>query len=104
MLHECSLFQHQWHPPFLFPFSGFLPVDFFDHLGALGSNYINTNYIDGYRRPKAYVGTQGSPEDGLEQHTASITTMTKLEETSQVRLGEGGRIRNSESESRLAQY
>ncbi|CAB1327127.1 unnamed protein product [Coregonus sp. 'balchen'] len=58
------------------------------------SDYINANYIDGYRRQNAYIATQGSlPETFCdfwrlvwEQHTANIIMMTKLEEKSRVKL------------------
>src|SRR4029434_5935703 len=59
-----------------------------------GSDYINSNYIDGYRRQNAYIATQGPlPETFCdfwrmvwEQHTANVVMMTKLEEKSRVAL------------------
>ncbi|XP_061627379.1 receptor-type tyrosine-protein phosphatase S-like isoform X16 [Phyllopteryx taeniolatus] len=60
--------------------------------GVPGSDYINGNYIDGYRRQNAYIATQGSLPETFgdfwrmvwEQHTANIIMMTKLEEKSRM--------------------
>lgn len=74
-----------------------VPVNVSDGPGVPGSDYINANYVDGYRRQNAYIATQGSLPETFgdfwrmiwEQHTANIIMMTKLEEKSRVRLGDG---------------
>ena len=61
-------------------------------LGIPGSDYINSNYIDGYRKQNAYIATQGSLPETFgdfwrmiwEQRSANIVMMTKLEERSRV--------------------
>lgn len=64
-------------------------------LGVPGSDYINANYIDGYRKQNAYIATQGALPETFgefwrmiwEQRSANIVMMTKLEERS--RVGDG---------------
>ncbi|XP_075935405.1 protein tyrosine phosphatase receptor type Fa isoform X1 [Anarhichas minor] len=64
------------------------PVD-----GAPGSDYVNANYIDGYRKQNAYIATQGPLPETLsdfwrmvwEQRTCTIIMMTRLEEKSRVK-------------------
>lgn len=71
----------------------------FCRAGVPGSDYINANYVDGYRRQNAYIATQGSLPETFgdfwrmvwEQHTANIIMMTKLEEKSRVRPTSGAR-------------
>lgn len=61
--------------------------------GVLGSDYINANYCDGYRKPNAYIATQGPLPETFgdfwrmvwEQASASIVMMTKLEERTRVK-------------------
>ncbi|KAM9797060.1 protein tyrosine phosphatase receptor type Fa isoform 1-T1 [Syngnathus typhle] len=64
------------------------PVD-----GVPGSDYINANYVDGYRKQNAYIATQGPLPDTLgdfwrlvwEQRTSTVVMMTRLEEKSRVK-------------------
>uniref|UniRef100_A0AAX7VKS9 Receptor-type tyrosine-protein phosphatase delta n=1 Tax=Astatotilapia calliptera TaxID=8154 RepID=A0AAX7VKS9_ASTCA len=73
--------------------------------GVLGSDYINANYIDGYRRQNAYIATQGALPETFgdfwrmvwEQHTANIIMMTKLEEKSRVKCDQYWPTRGTET-------
>ncbi|XP_016108545.1 receptor-type tyrosine-protein phosphatase delta isoform X18 [Sinocyclocheilus grahami] len=61
--------------------------------GIPGSDYINANYIDGYRKQNAYIATQGALPETFgdfwrmiwEQRSSNIVMMTKLEERSRVK-------------------
>lgn len=64
------------------------PID-----GIPGSDYINANYCDGYRKHNAYVATQGPLSETCgdfwrmcwELRTATIVMMTKLEERTRIK-------------------
>lgn len=68
--------------------------NFFLSAGVPGSDYVNANYIDGYRKQNAYIATQGPLPETLsdfwrmvwEQRTCTIIMMTRLEEKSRVSL------------------
>ncbi|XP_027272650.1 receptor-type tyrosine-protein phosphatase S isoform X9 [Cricetulus griseus] len=61
--------------------------------GIMGSDYINANYVDGYRRQNAYIATQGPLPETFgdfwrmvwEQRSATVVMMTRLEEKSRIK-------------------
>uniref|UniRef100_A0A3P8NCH1 Receptor-type tyrosine-protein phosphatase S n=1 Tax=Astatotilapia calliptera TaxID=8154 RepID=A0A3P8NCH1_ASTCA len=73
--------------------------------GIPGSDYINSNYIDGYRKQNAYIATQGSLPETFgdfwrmlwEQRSATIVMMTKLEERSRVKCDQYWPTRGTET-------
>ncbi|XP_048762556.1 tyrosine-protein phosphatase Lar-like isoform X5 [Ostrea edulis] len=61
--------------------------------GIPGSDYINANYMDGYRKQNAYIATQGPLPETFgdfwrmvwEQRTGTVVMMTRLEERSRIK-------------------
>ncbi|XP_035312033.1 receptor-type tyrosine-protein phosphatase delta isoform X7 [Cricetulus griseus] len=73
--------------------------------GIPGSDYVNANYIDGYRKQNAYIATQGSLPETFgdfwrmiwEQRSATVVMMTKLEERSRVKCDQYWPTRGTET-------
>ncbi|XP_067309046.1 receptor-type tyrosine-protein phosphatase S isoform X3 [Pseudorasbora parva] len=73
--------------------------------GIMGSDYINANYIDGYRKQNAYIATQGPLPETFgdfwrmvwEQRAASVVMMTKLEEKSRIKCDQYWPTRGSDT-------
>jgi receptor-type tyrosine-protein phosphatase F len=76
------------------------PID-----GQPGSDYINANYCDGYRRANAYIATQGPLPETIgdfwrmvwEQRSTNVVMMTKLEERTRIKCDQYWPARGSES-------
>ncbi|XP_011267773.1 tyrosine-protein phosphatase Lar isoform X6 [Camponotus floridanus] len=75
--------------------------------GMPGSDYINANYCDGYRKQNAYVATQGPLQETFgdfwrmcwELRTSTIVMMTKLEERTRIKCDQYWPTRGNLSET-----
>lgn len=77
--------------------------------GVLGSDYINANYCDGYRKHNAYVATQGPLQETFadfwrmcwELKTTTIVMMTRLEERTRIKCDQYWPSRGTETYGQL---
>uniref|UniRef100_T1H0P9 Tyrosine-protein phosphatase domain-containing protein n=1 Tax=Megaselia scalaris TaxID=36166 RepID=T1H0P9_MEGSC len=77
--------------------------------GVTGSDYINANFCDGYRKHNAYIATQGPLQDTFndfwrmcwEQKTATIVMMTRLEERARIKCDQYWPSRGTETYGNL---
>ncbi|XP_017767250.1 PREDICTED: tyrosine-protein phosphatase Lar isoform X5 [Eufriesea mexicana] len=73
--------------------------------GMSGTDYINANYCDGYRKQNAYVATQGPLQETFgdfwrmcwELRSSTIVMMTKLEERTRIKCDQYWPSRGSET-------
>ncbi|XP_065348128.1 tyrosine-protein phosphatase Lar-like isoform X4 [Cloeon dipterum] len=73
--------------------------------GEQGSDYINANFCDGYRKHNAYISTQGPLHETFgdfwrmvwEQKSASIVMMTRLEERARIKCDQYWPTRSTET-------
>ena len=73
--------------------------------GIPGSDYINANYCDGYRKPQQYIATQGPLPETVadmwrmvwEMRSSTIVMMTKLEERTRIKCDQYWPSRGTES-------
>ncbi|XP_034180769.1 tyrosine-protein phosphatase Lar isoform X4 [Osmia lignaria lignaria] len=73
--------------------------------GISGTDYINANYCDGYRKQNAYVATQGPLQETFgdfwrmcwELRSSTIVMMTKLEERTRIKCDQYWPSRGSET-------
>ena len=73
--------------------------------GIPGSDYINANYCDGYRKQNAYVATQGPLQETFadfwrmcwELRSSTIVMMTKLEERTRIKCDQYWPTRGTET-------